>query len=195
MPKVEKLSIDIPPNSLFQPISTDYRNNLTYTEFLLGVLKKLNEMIDDINYCTDFIENYAGEIEKLQKEFNALVAENEKFKIDLQADINNQLVAFRNEVTIQITTQFNALKSYVDTQDAGLRDYIDEVALGQIVLYDPATGTMQDLQSIIYSLYDNSRNDALTATEYDALELTATAYDAYELTASQYDMNGKSLLV
>lgn len=195
MPKVEKLSIDIPPNSLFQPITTDYRNNLTFTEFLLGILKKLNEMIVEINYCTDFIEKYSGEIEKLQEEFNALVAANEQFKIDLQADINQQLNAFRAEVTAQISAQITALKSYVDVEDAALRSYIDEVALGQIVLYNPATGQMQDLQTIVYSLYDNSRAEALTATEYDALDLTANAYEAYDLTASDYDLNGKTLLV
>lgn len=195
MPKIDKLCIKLPPNRLFQPITTDYKNNLTEVEFLLGVLKKLNEMIVQVNQNTEFIDNYAGEIEELQNEFNALVEENEKFKIDLQADINNQLNAFRNEVTNQITTQITALRAYVDTQDAGLREYIDEVALGQIVLYNPATGEMQDLQDIIYSLYDSTRADALTATEYDALELTASAYDAYELTATQYDNNGKSLLV
>lgn len=195
MPKIDKLSIKLPPNTLFQPITTDYKNNLTEVEFLLGVLKKLNEMIVQVNQNTEFIDNYAGEIEELQNEFNALVKENEKFKIDLQADINNQLNAFRSEVTNQITTQITALRAYVDTQDAGLREYIDEVALGQIVLYNPATGEMQDLQDIIYSLYDSTRTDALTATEYDGLELTASAYDAYELTATQYDNNGKSLLV
>jgi ABC-type Fe3+-citrate transport system substrate-binding protein len=195
MPKIDKLSIDIPPNSLFQPISTDYKNNLTYTEFLLGILKKLNEMIDDINYCEEFIENYAGEIEELQKEFNQLVSDNEQFKIDLEAEINNQLIEFRNQVTIQISTQINALKVYVDTKDAELKAYIDEISLGQIVLYNPITGLMQPLQDIINSMYNIDRADALTATEYDALELTASAYEAYDLTASQYDMDGKSLLV
>ena len=195
MPKIDLLSIKLPPNTLFQPITTDYKNNLTEVEFLLGVLKKLNEMIVQVNQNTEFIDNYSGEIEKLQNEFNDLVAENEQFKIDLQADINNQLNAFRNEVTNQITTQINALKAYVDTQDEGLRQYIDDVALGQIVLYNPSTGEMQDLQTIINSLFEASRENALTATEYDALELTATAYDAYELTATQYDMDGKTLLV
>lgn len=195
MPKIDLLSIKLPPNTLFQPITTDYKNNLTEVEFLLGVLKKLNEMIVQVNQNTEFIDNYSGEIEKLQNEFNDLVAENEQFKIDLQADINNQLNAFRNEVTNQITTQFNALKAYVDTQDEVLRQYIDDVSLGQIVLYNPSTGEMQDLQTIINSLFEASRENALTATEYDALELTATAYDAYELTATQYDMDGKTLLV
>ena len=195
MPKIDLLSIKLPPNTLFQPITTDYKNNLTEVEFLLGVLKKLNEMIVQVNQNTEFIDNYSGEIEKLQNEFNELVADNEQFKIDLQADINNQLNAFRNEVTNQISTQINALKAYVDTQDEGLRQYIDDVALGQIVLYNPSTGEMQDLQTIINSLFEASRENALTATEYDALELTATAYDAYELTATQYDMDGKTLLV
>lgn len=195
MPKIEKLSIKLPPNRLFQPITTDYRNNLTEVEFLLGVLKKLNEMIVQVNSNSEFIENYAGEIEELKREMAQVYKDNEDFKIALQADINNQLNAFREEVSNQITTQINALRAYVDTQDAALRAYIDEIALGQIVLYNPITGEMQDLQTIIYSLYDSGRINALTATEYDALELTAAGYDAYELTASDYDNNGKTLLV
>ena len=39
------------------------------------------------------------------------------------------------------------------------------------------------------------RSNALSASEYDALELSATAYDGHELTARDYDVNGKTLLV
>ena len=195
MANIEKLSIDIPPNTLFQPITSVYKNNLTEVEFLLGVLKKLNEMIEQVNYCTDFIEKYDGEIDKLEKEFNDLVAENEQFKLNLQIDINNQLIAFRNQVNKQIETQIAGMKAYVDAQNEVLKEYIDEIALGQITLYNPATGTMEDLQSIINSMYDMDRTNGLTATEYDALELTATAYDAYDISAYDYDFNGKTILV
>ena len=195
MANIEKLSIDIPPNTLFQPITSVYKNNLTEVEFLLGVLKKLNEMIEQVNYCTDFIEKYDGEIDKLEKEFNDLVAENEQFKLNLQIDINNQLIAFRNQVNKQIEIQIAGMKAYVDAQNEVLKEYIDEIALGQITLYNPATGTMEDLQSIINSMYDMDRTNGLTATEYDALELTATAYDAYDISAYDYDFNGKTILV
>ena len=195
MSAIDKLTIDMPPNSMFQPISTDYRNNLTYVEYLLGILKKLNEMIDQVNSNTEFINGYAGDIERLENEFNDLVEENEQFKLNLQVDINNQLNAFRREVTNQLTIQINALRAYVDEQDTELKDYIDQIALGQIELYNPSTGEMDDLQSIINDLYDTQRTDAVTATEYDGLELTANAYEAYDLTASEYDFHAKSLLV
>ena len=53
---------------------------------------------------------------------------------------------------------------------------------------------MNNLQTVIDNIYGTSREEALTATEYDALNLTATAYDAYELTAFNYDRYGKTLL-
>lgn len=195
MSKIDKLSIDMPPNSMFQPISTDYRNNLTYVEYLLGILKKLNEMIEQVNSNTEFINGYSGDIERLENEFNELVSENERFKLNLQIDINNQLSAFRREVTNQLNVQIAGLKAYVDEQDNELKDYIDGIALGQIELYNPSTGMMDNLQNIINDMYDMDRTDAISATEYDALELTATAYEAYDLTASDYDFHAKSLLV
>lgn len=195
MAKIDTLSIKTPPNSLFQPITTDYRNNLTYVEFLLGVLKKLNETIVQVNSNTEFINDYDGQIQKLEKDFQNLVDENERFKMNLQIDINNQFIAFRRELTNQLTLQLEALRAYVDAENESLREYVDEIALGQITLYNPATGTMEDLQSIINSMYDMDRTDALTATEYDALELTATAYDESDITASDYDFHGKTILV
>lgn len=195
MSKIDKLTIDMPPNSMFQPISTDYRNNLTYVEYLLGILKKLNEMIEQVNSNTEFINGYSGDIERLENEFNELVSENERFKLNLQIDINNQLSAFRREVTNQLNVQIAGLKAYVDEQDNELKDYIDGIALGQIELYNPSTGMMDSLQNIINDMYDMDRTDAITATEYDGLELTATAYEAYDLTASDYDFHAKSLLV
>ena len=62
-------------------------------------------------------------------------------------------------------------------------------------MYDPTTGVLSPLQTVLDNLYGSTREDALTATEYDALDLTATAYDAYDLTAFDYDKYGKTLLV
>lgn len=173
MPKVEKLTLKIPPNSLFQPISTDYANNLTFTEFLLGVLKKLNEMVDSINYCEEFIENYDGEIQRLEIEINDL----------------------RNNLLNVINSQISDLRRYVNQQDQAIYEYINTVMVGGIIIFNPITGLQEPLQDVINSLYDLERTDALTATEYDALELTASAYEAYDLTATQYDTQGKILLV
>lgn len=195
MSKIIPLDISTPPNSLFEGISTNYQNNLTYAEFLLGVLKKLNEMVGTVNEHSDFIDNYAGQIEEMQKELAEFKQEWAQFKIDVNASIAQQIAAFKVEVYGALASQLTQLRSYVDLQDQALHDYIDSVALGQIEVYNPATGQLQDLQTVINSLFDSSRENALTATEYDGLELTATYYDGQDISAYDYDTAGKTLLM
>lgn len=192
---IKKIDITAPPNSLFQGISTNYQDNLTYAEFLLGVLKKLNETIAQVNSNSEFIDNYQGQIEEMQAELAEFEQEWAEFKNDVNASITQQMNAFRAEVYAHLQAQLTQVYSYIDVQDTALHDYIDNVALGQIYVYNPATGQQQDLQTVINSLFDVSREDALTATEYDALELTATAYDAYDISAYDYDTAGKTILV
>ena len=194
MPKISKVDITSPPNSIFQGITTNYQNNVTYAEFLLGVLKKLNEMIVTVNAHSDFIDNYAGQIEEMQAELAQFEKDWQQFQIDINQSITSQLEAFRIEVYARLDGQIAQLRSYVDVRDEYLKDYIDNVALGQIYVYNPATGMMDNLQDVINSLFDVSREDAITASEYDALELTATYYDGQEISAYDYDVAGKTLL-
>ena len=56
----------IPPIGFFEPISVDPRDMMTDVEFLLGVLKKLNEVIAQTNKNTEFINDYSGKIEELE---------------------------------------------------------------------------------------------------------------------------------
>ena len=58
----------IPPIGFFEPISVDPRDMMTDVEFLLGVLKKLNEIIAQTNQNTKFIDNYSGKIEEIEAE-------------------------------------------------------------------------------------------------------------------------------
>lgn len=192
---IKKLDITAPPNSLFQGISTNYQDNLTYAEFLLGVLKKLNETIVVVNSQQELIEGLPEQIQAMQTELAEFRAEWNQYKIDLNASITEQLTQFEIAVRAELSAQLAQIRSYIDVQDNALHDYIDNVALGQIYVYNPATGERQDLQTVINSLFDVSREDALTATEYDALELTATYYDGQNISAYDYDTAGKTLLV
>lgn len=195
MAKIQPVDITAPPNSLFEGITTNYQDNLTYAEFLLGVLKKLDEMVATVNEHSEFIDHYTGEIEKMQVELALFRAEWKQYKIDLEADITTQMNDLKREVYAQLNGQIAQMRAYVDVQDQALKDYIDSVALGQINVYNPATGEMQPLQDVINSLFDVSREDALTATEYDGLELTATYYDGQDISAYDYDTAGKTLLM
>ena len=61
-------------------------------------------------------------------------------------------------------------------------------------MISPFTGQYSKVKTVVYELSELHK-DALTATEYDALELDADTYDAYEISAYDYDWSGKSILV
>lgn len=192
---IKKIDITAPPNSLFQGISTNYQDNLTYAEYLLGVLKKLNETIVEVNSHQEFIDNYSGQIEEMQAELAEFKEEWKQYQIDLNASITQQLADFESAIRGELSAQLAQIRAYIDVQDNALKNYIDNVALGKIYVYNPATGERENLQDVINSLFDVSRENAISASEYDALELTATYYDGQNISAYDYDTAGKTLLM
>ena len=80
----------IPPISFFEPISVDPNDMMTDVEFLLGVLKKLNETIAQVNSNTKFIDEYSGKIEEIEAEIKALRLEMEQFEDDISAELLQQ---------------------------------------------------------------------------------------------------------
>lgn len=185
----------IPPIGFFEPISVDAKDMMTDVEFLLGVLKKLNEVIKQTNSNTEFINEYSGKIEEIEEEVANLKTEMQNFEEEVTANINQQFLELKADLQSMIAVALNQANAYTDAVAGRLENEIDQIAIGQINVYDPTTGLYSSLQVVIDNIYGQSRTDALTSTEYDALELTATAYDTYELTAYDYDNYGKTLLV
>lgn len=185
---IEKLSLTTPPSRFFQGLSTDYSNNMTYTEFLLGILKKLDETIEQVNSNTGFINSYSGKIEELEAEF-------EQLKTDLPLEFDAKLETLHQTIELEIANCLETAKAYSNTLANQLQTQIDNIVVGAIQVYDPTTGAYVTLQTALNNIYDATRENALTATEYDALELTATYYDGLQITAFDYDNNGKEILM
>lgn len=189
----------IPPIGFFQPISVDPRDMMTDVEFLLGVFKKLNEIIAQTNKNTEFIDEYTGKIEEIEATVASLRTEMTQFEREINESIALQFAEIKIELQAMIATALVQANAYTDSVAANLEAEIEQISVGQINLFDPTTGLYSPLQVVVDNLYTLGRTDALTATEYDTLDdgepLTASSYDAYELTAYQYDNNSKSLLV
>lgn len=185
----------IPPIGFFEPISVDPKDMMTDVEFLMGVLKKLNQIIAQVNSNTEFINEYSGKIEELEVEIAALRTEMTQFEEDINQSITERFNAILIELRAMIATTLQQANAYTDLVAANIENEIQNILIGQITVYDPTTGKIETLQTVIDNLYNSSRQDALTASEYDALDLTATAYDGYLLTAIEYDQSGKILLV
>lgn len=129
---------------------------------------------------------------------------------DVKKSINNlyenvaqDIAAIQREVD-SIRVQYITLKSYVDVRDqnvlnesknftleriAALLDYFEDPGIVYVV--NPFTGEIQSIQQFIDSLADYLRYGALTAGEYDSLNLTATEFDEMQIKALEYDMFGK----
>lgn len=184
----------VPPIGFFQPISVDPRDMMTDVEYLLGILKKLNETIKQVNSNTEFIDKYTGKIEEIEEEITALRAEMTDFENAVNSNINSRFAAIRIELQSMIATTLIQANAYTDAMAANLHSEIQQISLGQITVYDPTTGAVNNLQDTLDNIYGASREEALTASEYDALELTATTYDGYDISAFNYDRYGKTIL-
>lgn len=183
----------IPPIGFFEPISVDPKDMMTDVEFLLGVVKKLNEIVAQTNKNTEFIDEYTGKIEEIEAEIKNLRSEMTQFESDVNNSIALQFAQIKIDLQSMIATALIQANAYTDAIASQLRAEIEAISVGDITLLDPTTGLVSPLQTVIDNIYGANR-DALSATEYDALDLTATAYDAYQITAFDYDMHGKSIL-
>ena len=108
---------------------------------------------------------------------------------------------FRDNVT---PLNENSLNHVLDTASnahsvaVGTRDIISDLKIrleahNIFDLRDPTTGQISFMQDILNNIF-NLMTAALTASEYDSLNLSAAAYDTKNLTALDFDMRGRLLL-
>lgn len=166
----------------------------------------------------EYIKNIAGDVALINQEYTSLLEQFEEVKNyvdeylqdldDVKEEIeliNENLDALTSQVDANtnridyvinlINENFNILKDYIDNQVDILNYKIDNIQIGQIEIYDPSTGIVEPLQTVINNLYNLTNKDGLTATEFDALNLSASGFDAYQITASEFDSQGKTILV
>ena len=191
--------LHIPQCTMIKGIPLAFDESLSWLEQICAILKKLNETIEQVNKNTSWIENYEDQYEKLQEEINLI---NEKLVI-MQNDLDTKATKSELQTAISnlntslrelITSEYNVLKEYVDTGFEDLQYQIDHIDVGNISLYDPTTGLQSPIQVVIDNIYDQTRTEAITAGEFDALELSATEYDSKQITAFNFDRYGKTLL-
>lgn len=169
-----------------------------YIKNIAGDVAKLSEeyttLMEGYEEIKAYVDEYLKDIEEVQEAI--VIINNRLDELAGQTNINTARIEEVNgNLTTLINNNFNILKSYIDNQVADLNQKIDDIQIGQINIYDPTTGLISPLQTVINNLYTATNKDGLTATEFDALDLTATGFDAYEITAYQFDSQGKTILV
>lgn len=174
------------------PLAFD--ESLSYLEMLCATLEKLNETIVQVNKNTEVSEHFEELLEEIEAEVNRLEQEYEEFKASIESEIDERFIELATQLTTFIDNQIALVRYELQTKYDELNHKIDEVIAGDINVYDPTTGILSPIQVVIDNLFDMNRTNAITASEFDALELSATEFDSKEITAYNFDVNGKALL-
>lgn len=168
-----------------------YDSEESFLEMLRKFYKYLHELTIATKEISDEIDEVKTDMSNLEDSINQQI-ENIN-AILMQYDLKIERV--KNDLQVYLDSQIVNLRNYVDEQDNILDARIRDIEAGDINIYDPTTGLYSPIQLVIDNLYDMNRSSALTASEYDALDLTATEFDAYEITARDYDIKGKEILI
>ena len=188
-----------------------YDDSLSYYEQLCRIKYKLNEVIKNLNDLEENLPSYVkqaidealgGWEERMEEQFaeqNARIAAAEKKIDDSVAEMQAQLDAAIREMEQTINAQLNALylilvnginanRAYIDSQISLLKAEFPD--LSTVYVISPVDGQLVKIQDCVNDMYNVLRYGALTAAQYDALQLTAKEYDDKSLTAFTYDMYG-----
>ena len=166
--------------------------------------QSVNELITAFDELKAYVDQYLVDIEDVKEQiktiqqvlvrYEELINKNTEDIENLDSKIDDEIQELNSTLRELINSNYNILKNYIDGNVAILDEKINNIQIGQIQVYNPTNGLLQPLQDVLNDLYESGNINAITASEYDALELTATAYDAYQLTAREYDTNAKELL-
>lgn len=157
---------NLSPFTLFEGIPTVQEENITYIEYLMGIRTQINNLITTYNHVADFLNTIATLPDRMTA-LEGSMAELEDSVTNFQNSINLQILNLTNQIVSGDTNTLNQAKAYTDEK---IKD----------IEVDGGSGYMYG---------------ALTAQEYDALQLTATDYEAYDFTALAYDTKAKWILL
>lgn len=184
-------------------LPSSYMESLSYLEMLSWlcnyiektVIPAINENAEAVKEIQEFLEKYEDQYDEIKRMMEELIISiNQRF-ITIESELEQKFNQLTAQVLELINNNYTILKNYVDERDAYLENKIDHISIDSIELRDPTTGLISNIQVVIDNVFNSFNTDALTASEYDALELTATAYDNYQITAYDYDTKAKSILV
>lgn len=166
----------------------------------------INELEVEFDALRVEVQEAIKEIPQLRADFEALVvrfdetlvelqAQYDAFKVEVEDEIDTMIAEARTQIMTVVNAYFETLNDKIDDEVARIDDKFNTWAIANTIVFNSLQGTPTTLQIYLDDLAGLNRTDAITASEYDALELTATEYDAEQISAHDYDYYAKNILM
>lgn len=209
--------IDYAINNLQNYIDTENKKLYNYTDtqisnsqnYLISLINdKVNYLIQYINTQDNIIKNeLKSKFDELDEKINNIVLKDlllmnptsgESNNIQ---DIINNLYDYLRYYGVS-ANEYDTLGLTADQYDNKNLTAIDYDLYAKKLLmkdfnnymFNPFTGNLEKLSTVINYLADLHKQNPITALDYDDLSLTATNYDNKEISAYDFDFNAKTLL-
>lgn len=165
----------------------------TDVQILQGQLDCLDGKIDES--CADTLREAKQYTDNAIARLGDIDGKIAAVKAELEAEIEAEtyeakqtaISESKNYTNQRISLLTVRIEQRVFRQIAAVEERINNIIKEYPLLYNPATGWKEDMQTVVYNLYKALRYMGITAMLYDDQELTAEQYDDMSLTASAYD--------
>lgn len=183
-------------------IPSSYVDSMSYEEQILWISNYLNTVIiNAINNNADILKELKYLVDNFESQYDVLNAKIENLRNEVNTLINEQNNYIESELNrfynliLSLNNEFKReIENFVNGEVQTLNTRIDAIELGEINAYNPTTGIYENINKVLNDIYDAVRYDAISVTEFEALQLTATDFDSKQITAYNFDNNGKSIL-
>lgn len=201
-------------------LPTSFVDSMSYYEMLAWLCQYVTDtLIPQINLNSEEInglqeefialkaevEQAIQDIPQLRADFEALVirfdetveelqAQYDAFEEEVEQEIDSKIAEVRSAIMLVVDSYYQTLDNKIDDGLEELHDEMENWAIANTIVFNSLQGRETTLQVYLDDLAGLNRTDAITAKEYDDLELGAKEYDDKEITAHDYDYFGKTIL-
>lgn len=184
-------------------LPSSYREALSYEEQLLWLLNYLektvvptvNECIDEVNKIDVDYQSVKNDIELMKESIENIYNIINSLSAEIYANVDAKLQQQYNQVVTLMNDYQTIFDNRLSLMYETLEHEIQEIQIGNVMAYDPTTGELAPVSIVIQNVYDATRQNAISCTEFDGLNLTCTQFENYQISAYNFDLNAKVILV
>ncbi len=214
---MDENKVNVLPNTCYpcyaKAIPVAFDESLTYLEQVSRLLYKINELIPIVNHNSEVVSqidaNFTdiyNQLETLKNEINEINNYFPEFEESVKEQVAGMLKDQWSQVLALINNYVAEIYKYIDNYNENFKneiekeiekiyDYIDEIKIGKIEVYDPTTGKNGYINDVINNIYEMLRYNAIACIEFDTSGITAKGFDSLNMSALDFDTNARNYIL